>query len=357
MVANLEWIASDELDVLDQLLLDDDLFDAEDKSSIERMPKEDKKFPCLMCSKICLSSVGLKRHVSAIHDHDKKDDNAAAGSSSTSATKSSTQKKKKVEDILHPGYLKKMFLASLEKVKIDECYPKHVLSQFSDFTVNSVEDVLPCYHEVADAIVNFKGDLEKFYPAFYAAISSNDVFPGRSKECQTNTWIRIGKPSFLSGGRFEKEIVVFEEKNMNDKEKAIISYISGYIIGKFYRKLRFGKSKTEYQEHCLSILETCKYIEGSKTDIQHLKLIDTKDRGGLWRVNANTIAIFSIAECYFRNSTKHFVTKIDVPEMVSNLMSNAPLVAYFNNMRAQSEVPVKKEVALNLLEDMLSLYL
>ena len=144
---------------------------------------------------------------------------------------------------------------------------------------------------------------------------------------------------------------------MNDKEKAIISYISGYIIGKFYRKLRFGKSKTEYQEHCLSILETCKYIEGSKTDIQHLKLIDTKDRGGLWRVNANTIAIFSIAECYFRNSTKHFVTKIDVPEMVSNLMSNAPLVAYFNNMRAQSELPVKKEVALNLLEDMLSLYL
>ena len=61
------------------------------------MPKEDKKFPCLMCSKICLSSGGLKRHVSAIHDHDKKDDNAAAGSSSTSATKSSTQKKKKLK--------------------------------------------------------------------------------------------------------------------------------------------------------------------------------------------------------------------------------------------------------------------
>ena len=94
----------------------------------------------------------------------KKDDNAAAGSSSTSATKSSTQKKKKdIEDIFHPGYLKKMILASLEKVKIDECYPKHVLSQFSDFTVNSVEDVFPCYHEVADAIVNFKGDLEKFF--------------------------------------------------------------------------------------------------------------------------------------------------------------------------------------------------
>ena len=86
-------------------------------------------------------------------------------------------------------------------------------------------------------------------------------------------------------------------------------------------------------------------------------MIGTRGRGGLWRVNANIIAIFPIAECYFRNSTKHFVTKIDVREMVSNLMSNAPLVAYFNNMRAQSELHVKKEVALNLLEDMLSLYL
>ena len=43
--------------------------------------------------------------------------------------------------------------------------------------------------------------------------------------------------------------------------------------------------------------------------------------------------------------------------MVSGLMSNAPLVAYFNSMRAKSELPVKKELALKLLEDMLSLYL
>ena len=41
--------------------------------------------------------------------------------------------------------------------------------------------------------------------------------------------------------------------------------------------------------------------------------------------------------------------------MVSGLMSNAPLVAYFNSTK--SELPVKKELALKLLEDMLSLYL
>jgi len=118
-----------------------------------------------------------------------------------------------------------------------------------------------------------------------------------------------------------------------------------------------AKNKTEFQEHSLSILETFKYIEGSETDTNHLKLIDSKDRGGLWRVNSNTLSIFSIAECLFQNSTKNFVNKIGVSEMVSRLMSDAPLVAYFNNTRVQSELPVKKEVALNLLEDMLSLYL
>lgn len=364
MAANTEWIAGDELDVLDQLLLDDDLFDDEVKSSIEQMPKEDKTFPCLMCSKICLSSGGLKRHISTIHK-DVVDTNAASSSTSSSSSatttksSSSTQKKKKVEDILHPGYLKKMILASLEKVKVDECYPPHILLQFSNFSVNSVEDVFPCYHAVADSIVKFKGDLEKFYPTFYSSVSSNDVFPGLPKECQLILGFELANHvvAFLSGARFEQEVVSFEEKVFTPKEKAIISYISGYIIGKFYRKLRFGKNKNEYQEHCLSILETCKYLEGSETDAEHLKLIDAKDRGGLWRVNANTIAIFSIAECLFQNNTKHFVTKIDVSEMVSELLSDAPLVAYFNNMRARSELHVKKEVALNLLEDMLSLYL
>ena len=72
----------------------------------------------------------------------------------------------------------------------------------SDFTVNSVEDVFPCYHEVADSIVNIKGDLEKFYPAFYARLS---------KECQLILGFELANHvlTFLSGGRFEKEIVLF----------------------------------------------------------------------------------------------------------------------------------------------------
>ena len=38
-------------------------------------------------------------------------------------------------------------------------------------------------------------------------------------------------------------------------------------------------------------------------------------------------------------------------------MTNAPLLAHYNSMRAHSELFVKKEIALNLLTDMLTLYL
>ena len=336
MAANIESVTEDELDVLDQLLFDDELFDEEIKSSIKEMPTKNKSFPCEACSKICLSSGGLKRHISAKH---KVKDSTAEVGSSCSSTSAPLTTSKKIEDILHLGYFKKMVINSLEKVKVDECYPSHILVQLSSFSLTSIEDVFPCYHAVTNSILRFKGDMEKFYPEFYSAVSSNDVFPGLSKDCQLILGFELANhvAAFLSGGKLEESVVSFNEKNFTEREKAVISYISGYIIGKFYRKLRFTKSDNLYNEQLLSILDTCKYVEGSETDIEHLKLIDAKDRGGLWRVNASTLAIFSFAKCSFRNATSHFVTKINVAEMVAGLLSDAPLVAYFNQMTVENK--------------------
>jgi len=45
MAANSEWLDCEELDILDQLLMEDDVFEVEIQSSIEKMPKEDFRWP------------------------------------------------------------------------------------------------------------------------------------------------------------------------------------------------------------------------------------------------------------------------------------------------------------------------
>ena len=280
MAANTEWVTGDELDILDQLLFDDDLFDEEIKSSIKEMPTKKKLFPCEVCPKVCLSSGGLKRHISAKHNKedvviDSPDvvvdsPDAACGSSS-----SSKQKKRKVEDILHPGFLKKMVNNSLEKVKVDKCYPPPVLIQLSCFNITSIEDIFPCYHAVTNSILKFKGDLEKFYPEFYSAISSNNVFPGLDKNCQLILGFELANHvvAFLSGGKLEESLVSFDKKNVTEKEEAVISnFTVNYVL---LKKTMMYTMNSFYQ-----FLSHTNILKGLKL-IQHIKLNDAKDRGGL----------------------------------------------------------------------------
>lgn len=361
MASSSEAIQGD-LDIIEQMFLEDDLFDAEFQSTIENIPKESSSFQCSMCTKVCLSMGGLKRHISTKHP-ESVDTTLTTTSLQPSSTTSSSgitiPKKKNAENILHPILFKKMVQTSINKLKEDECYPATILNEFSKFTINSVEDVFPCYHKISNILLKFNGDSDKFYPEFYAVVSSNDVFPGLVNECKLLLGFDLANHvlAHLTGGTVTNEVVSFKQTAVDEKQKAIITYVSGYVIGKFFRKLRFSKNKNEYQEQYLSILETCKYIEGSETDVRHQKLVDLKNRGGLWKVNSDVVAIFSIAESYFESVTKNFVSKIDAPKIVSVLMADAILIAYYSSMRRSSELFVKKEIALNLLADMLTLYI
>ena len=55
-------------------------------------------------------------------------------------------------------------------------------------------------------------------------------------------------------------------------------------------------------------------------------------------------------------ATKDFVLKIDAKHIVSKLLENMFVLAYFNAVRTSSEEIIKKEIGLNLLGDMLTLY-
>ena len=113
-----------------------------------------------------------------------------------------------------------------------------------------------------------------------------------------------------------------------------------------------------YYQQCLSFLKAGK-CNGEKIPIvlsehRHVQLLD---RGGLWRVTSDVTSIFKVAECYFKCATQKPTTNIDCQIIVSGLMTNLTVLTHAAAIRNKSSDLIKKETALNLLEDLLTLYI
>ena len=130
----------------------------------------------------------------------------------------------------------------------------------------------------------------------------------------------------LTGAKIHSDMLVYESSDiptLTEKNISIISYLSGYICGTFYRRLLSTKSNTSsyYQQQCLSFLMVGKCFEGNLPLPEH-KHFEIVDQGGLWKVDDNVTLIFKVAECYFKTITSFPATKIDCKSIVFNLMKN-----------------------------------
>ena len=148
------------------------------------------------------------------------------------------------------------------------------------------------------------------------------------------------------------ESLKIEKVNFDGRQKDIIAYLSGYVVSTFYRCLRYSKRCNEiYYEEYLSVLVACQLTDDSETDKSHHKLINAKNRGGLWKVKSDVSQYSNIAV------NKEIVHKIDANHLVSLIMNDNILLAYFSGICGRCKLNVKKENSLNLLEDMLTLYI
>ena len=337
--------------------------------SIEKIPKDGNKVQCQYCPKQYASKSGLNRHVKNKHPEHPGE---CSSTTSTTSTSSSTTVTKSVEEIIHPLEFKKIvkqcFSILADENKNDDdnndnndgLYPKSVSRQFK--TYEPLVDTSNCYKAVTNVILKFKGDSEKFLPDFVKIFKNGKMFDGLDHHCNVLLGFELANHvlSYLTNSKIIDDVVTFklETTEFTEKDKQIISYLSGYVIGTFYRRLRFNKKqKGLYHQKCLSLLMACKFVEGSESDISHHKFIDLKNRGGLWKVTTRTIAIFSVAESYFRSATKEFTTKIDAKFLVSLMMKDASVLSYFSSIHQSAEEQIEKEIALNLLEDLLTLYI
>ena len=96
---------------------------------------------------------------------------------------------------------------------------------------------------------------------------------------------------------------------------------------------------------------------GETISLPEHRHVDVLNLGGLGKVNEDVLAIFSVAEAYFLSSTKKLQNKIVSKDIVNARMENCMVLESFAKVRRSSPDNIKKEIAFNLLEDLLTLYI
>ena len=144
---------------------------------------------------------------------------------------------------------------------------------------------------------------------------------------------------------------------MSEDDKSVVAYISGYVFGSLYRKIKFSKkSSDDYYQQYMSILFAAKCDETCQVLPEH-KLIDTRNRSGLWEMKVEVVSIFITAEVTFKSIIKTTPGKVDSKNIISTLLDNILVIDNFSTIKHQSEITVKNEIAFNVLEDVLKLYI
>jgi hypothetical protein len=153
---------------------------------------------------------------------------------------SSHPKKKSPQEILHPLTFNKIVEQSFKRLSEDECYPSSITSQFKLFRVESVSS---CYQLIIDVVTKFKGDSERFYPDFCALFKNSNVFEDLDHSCNVLIGFDLANHvlSYLTNSKIVDDAlsIEFKSASLSEKEKSIVAYLSGYVVGTFYRRIRF----------------------------------------------------------------------------------------------------------------------
>lgn len=308
-------------------------------------------FSCNFCEKVCKSKRGLSRHITCKHKDKGKDE---AGTSSHEQKPVETEKK------LHPLQLKSMIKKSIAKLVSEGCYPALILNEMESYQFE-MDDVLFAYEKCKQIIDAFNGNAEKFLPCFYKCVSDGQgLFQRLSKY-----------PSLLVGFELANQVLAhlndannpksmsskfFDVSVLTEKEKACIAYLSGYVFGTYYRRIRRSKQwNTALSQQYLSLLMAGKTSDSAEQNGK--SLIAAKNRGGLWTVSNDAIQIFIHVEAQFRTETSSLQKKISCGDMVTILLGNCHVLALLSKIRSISEQEVSKEISVNLLEKLITLYI
>ena len=363
MAASHESLPLEELDDILYLIEEGFLEDDDDLNKqiegialeVTRDEENPSGFKCDVCEKACKSRRGLTRHSNSKH-RDVTSSSVVTASASTAAPKppsSSSSADELSRQKLHPLQLKTIVLKCAEKVSLDECYPSSLREKFSVFTFTN-DDAIELWLKFRKVIDSFKGDAEKFYSGFFSLLVVN-VLPSKFDESNaTNTLMSEVANlllNHLSGVEVGNLDGTKEPKSLSAKEEKSLQYLAGFILHKLYSKFFYSRKGRSTYQQIISILQACK-VESDDTQT----LINARDRGGLWRVNKQIERVFMQAELLFRAKTASFKTKLVCQDLVEEILKDSLVLYDYNDICSNSNLKINKEVSMDLLEHMVTIY-
>ena len=333
-------------------LLDEDFFNNDEfsnsclESIVDDAAKVENVIKCDQCEKTYKSKQGLSRHKNSKRPTIKKDK-------------------------LHPATYKKFVNDAARKLSQDNCYSDDTKQQLSSFEW-TLDQAIESFQHIKTIVADYNGNAEKFYPLFFDIYCSKPLFPSLSRKCGRILGIHvsshivphlysslssISSSSSSSGSTSSStpKIIRFTEK-----EKNIIFYLSGYVFHTVFTKLKRASNKLNWttKQMYFDLLLAGKKMEDDEFIRPNEKLVNVKDRGGLWRMDKSVIGIFEECEEYFRINVvdKDATTNIDANSMVDDLLKNTSILASMSTLRNKCSQVVDEESSLNLLQDLLTLY-
>eukprot|EP00794_Sanderia_malayensis_P012457 gene12457-13745_t len=316
-----DFIFGDDIDVL-VAFLEDDLFDP-NSELLKPFLAVDEELKtgeaCKECGKMYKTRGGLTRHVNS--KHKKHAENAMK---------------------IHPLELKAILAEASLKLSNDQCFPEELRSHFKGFNV-SLADSIEIREKFAAVFDKFSGNGEKFYSNFYEVIALGEVTHVGTL-CQQDTSLLLTEVANICLGKLAgcpSETTTSQiKKKFTEKELNSLEYLSDDCFHKVYMSTRNSKKWNSI---------------AAKTDVAQ-KLVDLKNRGGLWKVNRNAVAIFMEVETKFMAVSAQSLKNIDASSIFISALKDPYVKSHISSIVSAATLDIENEIAINVFKTLIHLY-
>jgi len=325
------------ISLLDGDILEEETFGIESIEACVHEESVSRSIQCVHCNKLYKTASGLARHVSAKHQPQQEND-----------------ENEKAAKKLHPLDLKKIVLDCAKKLNGDLCYSQDIRDLFGS---DACTDALDLWKKLKGPILKFNGDSEKFHANLFGLLIENLLPEKFADHVVTNTLmieVVVGMANHFNNKNNNTPIPDDNNNNidsLSERELSSLEYLAGYVVKKLLTKFRYGRLRqSEIACTYATLLQSFKVTDETQ------KLIDAKDRGGLWKINRRVIAVFLECELLFRKEIFPTATLFNKPLFVQEFLRKSTSISKFHTACSESEVETKKEIRMNLLDHMVSLY-